>query len=145
MCLPNEKTSLVSLKKQQKKGKLHVQSNYLQVLLTARHEGIEYGDVQLSRQRRAINSDLLLANRHIYAAAGKQLYKVPTADCSKHTTCSTCLQSADPYCGWCTLQNECVERQKKRQLINAFLQQMHFKSGLSVQHCVYSINDYSNR
>ena len=29
------------------------------------------------------------------------------ADCSQHTFCPGCLGALDPFCGWCSLQNEC--------------------------------------
>lgn len=32
-----------------------------------------------------------------------QVEKRPVAECEKHTDCTSCLASKDPYCGWCVL------------------------------------------
>ncbi|GFS14058.1 plexin-A4-like [Elysia marginata] len=29
-------------------------------------------------------------------------------DCGRYTTCSECLGAKDPYCGWCSLENNCL-------------------------------------
>jgi len=34
-----------------------------------------------------------------------QLTRVPVESCSQYETCSECLGSGDPHCGWCVLHN----------------------------------------
>lgn len=34
-----------------------------------------------------------------------QLSRVPVEACGQYTTCSECLGSGDPHCGWCVLHN----------------------------------------
>ncbi|XP_012590592.1 PREDICTED: plexin-C1, partial [Condylura cristata] len=47
-------------------------------------------------------------NMYIYLTAGKEVRRIPVADCSKHQTCSACLRAEDPYCGWCHSQQSCT-------------------------------------
>ena len=34
-----------------------------------------------------------------------QVAKVQIENCRQYTSCTTCLASKDPFCGWCTLEN----------------------------------------
>lgn len=34
-----------------------------------------------------------------------QLSRVPVEACGQYSTCSECLGSGDPHCGWCVLHN----------------------------------------
>uniref|UniRef100_A0A803W0Y8 Plexin A4 n=1 Tax=Ficedula albicollis TaxID=59894 RepID=A0A803W0Y8_FICAL len=42
----------------------------------------------------------------------KQLTRVPVESCSQHETCSQCLGSGDPHCGWCVLHNTCTRKER---------------------------------
>ncbi|KAJ7404848.1 hypothetical protein WISP_143164 [Willisornis vidua] len=35
----------------------------------------------------------------------QELTRVPVESCSQYETCSECLGSGDPHCGWCVLHN----------------------------------------
>jgi hypothetical protein len=76
------------------------------VLLESSLNAAEYADIQVSAARRPILADTFIADGHVYAGAGANVLKVAVAECARHSTCTTCIQSGDPYCGWCTLQNE---------------------------------------
>ncbi|XP_067883423.1 plexin-A1-like, partial [Heterodontus francisci] len=36
--------------------------------------------------------------------------RVPVESCEQYGTCSKCLNSGDPHCGWCVLDNRCTQR-----------------------------------
>ncbi|XP_063782835.1 plexin-A4 isoform X2 [Pseudophryne corroboree] len=41
----------------------------------------------------------------LFVMSEKQLARVPVESCGQYTTCSDCLGSGDPHCGWCVLHN----------------------------------------
>uniref|UniRef100_A0A8B9TK63 Plexin A4 n=1 Tax=Anas platyrhynchos TaxID=8839 RepID=A0A8B9TK63_ANAPL len=47
-------------------------------------------------------------HEHLYIMSEKQLTRVPVESCSQYETCSECLGSGDPHCGWCVLHNTSV-------------------------------------
>ena len=36
-----------------------------------------------------------------------KVIKIPITDCSFHQNCTSCLESGNPLCGWCLLENKC--------------------------------------
>ncbi|CAD5125983.1 DgyrCDS14163 [Dimorphilus gyrociliatus] len=40
------------------------------------------------------------------------MFKIETQKCSQYDSCQTCLESNDPFCGWCSLENKCSVRSK---------------------------------
>lgn len=55
--------------------------------------------------------DSIISNGHLYVLSKKRLTKVRLEHCARFTNCSACLQSNDPYCGWCSLEKRCTIRQ----------------------------------
>uniref|UniRef100_A0A803V6U1 Plexin A4 n=1 Tax=Ficedula albicollis TaxID=59894 RepID=A0A803V6U1_FICAL len=47
-------------------------------------------------------------HEHLYIMSEK----VPVESCSQHETCSQCLGSGDPHCGWCVLHNTCTRKER---------------------------------
>ncbi|KAM6306975.1 LOW QUALITY PROTEIN: plexin-A4-like [Podargus strigoides] len=41
-----------------------------------------------------------------------ELTRVPVELCSQYETCSECLSSGDPHCGWCVLHNTCTRKER---------------------------------
>ena len=37
----------------------------------------------------------------------RRVRRVNIADCARHRFCGDCLSRRDPFCGWCSLENEC--------------------------------------
>ena len=73
------------------------------------HSGLDfiYGITQTSV--RCINIILYLhwlPSNHIVTLLIKVI-KIPIADCSSHHNCTSCLESGNPLCGWCLLENKC--------------------------------------
>uniref|UniRef100_A0A674IRI0 Plexin A4 n=1 Tax=Terrapene triunguis TaxID=2587831 RepID=A0A674IRI0_9SAUR len=51
-------------------------------------------------------------HEHLYIMSEKQLTRVPVESCGQYKTCSTCLGSGDPHCGWCVLHNTCTRKER---------------------------------
>ncbi|KAF7286951.1 hypothetical protein GWI33_002800 [Rhynchophorus ferrugineus] len=47
---------------------------------------------------------------YLYVLSGSKVSKINVEHCSTYTNCSTCLESKDPYCGWCSLEKRCTVR-----------------------------------
>ncbi|XP_078402711.1 plexin-A2-like [Cetorhinus maximus] len=50
--------------------------------------------------------------QYLYVMSERQLSRVPVESCEQYGTCSKCLSSGDPHCGWCVLHNMCSRRDK---------------------------------
>ncbi|XP_077471088.1 plexin-A1-like isoform X1 [Stigmatopora argus] len=59
-----------------------------------------------------ILKDLLFSPDHqyLYTLTDKQVTRVPVESCEQYTSCSACLGSGDPHCGWCVLHNICSRK-----------------------------------
>uniref|UniRef100_A0A8C3HVT5 Plexin-A2 n=1 Tax=Chrysemys picta bellii TaxID=8478 RepID=A0A8C3HVT5_CHRPI len=52
-------------------------------------------------------------HEHLYIMSEKQVsLPVPVESCGQYKTCSTCLGSGDPHCGWCVLHNTCTRKER---------------------------------
>ncbi|XP_052083139.1 plexin-A4-like isoform X3 [Mytilus californianus] len=49
-------------------------------------------------------------HRNLYLTSQRLVAKVPVENCGQYASCTTCLASKDPFCGWCTLENRCTLR-----------------------------------
>ncbi|KAL2102552.1 hypothetical protein ACEWY4_001720 [Coilia grayii] len=45
---------------------------------------------------------------HIYLAQGKQMRKIPVAQCGVYETLTDCWSALDPFCGWCGSKQKCT-------------------------------------
>uniref|UniRef100_A0A8C7TYG1 Plexin-A1 n=1 Tax=Oncorhynchus mykiss TaxID=8022 RepID=A0A8C7TYG1_ONCMY len=61
-----------------------------------------------------IHRDLLFSPdyQHIYALTDKQVSRIPVESCEQYSSCSGCLGSGDPHCGWCVLHNVCSRKDR---------------------------------
>eukprot|EP00058_Branchiostoma_floridae_P014338 XP_002599826.1 hypothetical protein BRAFLDRAFT_70294 [Branchiostoma floridae] len=41
-----------------------------------------------------------------------QVSQVKVAECGQYNSCEECHGAGDPYCGWCTLENRCTQKQE---------------------------------
>ncbi|CAF97235.1 unnamed protein product [Tetraodon nigroviridis] len=49
---------------------------------------------------------------YLYVMSETQLSRVPVEACGQYSSCSECLGSGDPHCGWCVLHNTCTRKEK---------------------------------
>ncbi|CAC5406678.1 PLXNA [Mytilus coruscus] len=58
----------------------------------------------------SINQDTFydFDHRNLYLTSQRLVAKVPVENCGQYASCTTCLASKDPFCGWCTLENRCT-------------------------------------
>ncbi|KAM6436242.1 plexin-A4 isoform 2-T3 [Liasis olivaceus] len=51
-------------------------------------------------------------HKQLYIMSEKQLIGVPVESCEQYKSCSECLGSGDPHCGWCVLHNMCTRKEQ---------------------------------
>ncbi|KPP66255.1 hypothetical protein Z043_115268 [Scleropages formosus] len=56
--------------------------------------------------------------------------RVPVEDCGQYSTCSACIGSGDPHCGWCVLHSKC----SRRDACEKWNEPMHFN--VELDQCV---------
>ncbi|CAC5406684.1 PLXNA [Mytilus coruscus] len=47
-------------------------------------------------------------HRNLYLTSQRLVAKVHVENCGQYASCTTCLASNDPFCGWCTLEKRCT-------------------------------------
>ncbi|XP_043569984.1 plexin-A4 isoform X2 [Chiloscyllium plagiosum] len=77
------------------------------------HGALQYETIQVVESG-AILRDMSLSvdRQYLYVMSEKQLTRVPVEACGQYQTCSECLGSGDPHCGWCVLHNTCTRKDK---------------------------------
>ena len=50
-----------------------------------------------------------------------QIIKIPVEECSNRTTCQSCVEGGDPYCGWCTLSARYILKKLLKKVENYFI------------------------
>ncbi|KAH0546188.1 plexin-B [Cotesia glomerata] len=83
----------------------------LKKVLLSGSESSVYESVVVDKGHR-IMSDMILSSdgAYIYVLSAGRITKVKVEHCSDYTSCSTCLDAKDPYCGWCSLEKRCTVR-----------------------------------
>ncbi|XP_045482942.1 plexin-B isoform X2 [Harmonia axyridis] len=69
----------------------------------------EYEEIVVDKGH-AILPDTTLSptGEHLYVLSRSQITKIKVEHCSSYSNCSSCLESKDPYCGWCSLEKKCT-------------------------------------
>ncbi|KAJ3603139.1 hypothetical protein NHX12_030882 [Muraenolepis orangiensis] len=69
--------------------------------------GVVYETVSVMKDRSSVLRDMAfsLDRNSLYVLSDTQVVQVPVEACDQYSTCSECLSSADPHCGWCVLLN----------------------------------------
>uniref|UniRef100_A0A8C6PYI3 Plexin A3 n=1 Tax=Nothobranchius furzeri TaxID=105023 RepID=A0A8C6PYI3_NOTFU len=77
---------------------------------------------------KAILRDMVLSpdNQFIYLLSDRQVTKLPVESCEQYSSCSKCLGSGDPHCGWCVLFNKC----SRQEACDKWEEPQHFKTHL---------------
>lgn len=47
---------------------------------------------------------------YLYVLSTSKISKINVEHCGSYGNCSSCLESKDPYCGWCSLEKKCTVR-----------------------------------
>ncbi|XP_063438884.1 plexin-A4-like isoform X2 [Mytilus trossulus] len=70
----------------------------------------EYDQELVIDEGSPINQDTFydFDHRNLYLTSQRLVAKVPVENCGQYASCTTCLASKDPFCGWCTLENRCT-------------------------------------
>ncbi|OQV20442.1 putative Plexin-B [Hypsibius exemplaris] len=90
------------------------------VLVKTRQLAMEYGVIYLESSKAGDRnlpsgpSSLTHPGAFLYALTKQQVIKAAVAECGIYSTCSDCIRSQDPFCGWCTLKNRCTQQQECR-------------------------------
>uniref|UniRef100_A0A182MEQ8 Sema domain-containing protein n=1 Tax=Anopheles culicifacies TaxID=139723 RepID=A0A182MEQ8_9DIPT len=81
------------------------------VLLSGREAG-EYERLLVDDEGYSILPDTMFApsNDHLYVLTERKMIKMKVEHCGTFGNCSACLESRDPYCGWCSLEKRCTVR-----------------------------------
>ncbi|XP_062872227.1 plexin-A2 [Trichomycterus rosablanca] len=78
------------------------------------HGAVQYETVSVIKDGSPILRDMAfsLDHNYLYLMSERQVTRVPIVSCEQYGTCSECLSSGDPHCGWCVLHNMCSQRDK---------------------------------
>jgi hypothetical protein len=80
------------------------------VLVSDKNVG-EYGSVVVDQDHMILPDTKVSLNQNfLYVLSKKKITKMKIEDCAIHMTCSSCLESKDPFCGWCSLEKKCTVR-----------------------------------
>ncbi|XP_062990148.1 plexin-B2 isoform X2 [Elgaria multicarinata webbii] len=71
----------------------------------------EYGSILIEKNK-PIKRDLVLDVHHenLYVMTSHKVFRMPVQDCASYSTCNLCIQSRDPYCGWCVTEGKCTRK-----------------------------------
>ncbi|KAG7454615.1 hypothetical protein MATL_G00261630 [Megalops atlanticus] len=76
------------------------------------HGALQYETVQVVDSGPILRDMAFSADHNfLYVMSETQLTRVPVEACGQYSTCSECLGSGDPHCGWCVLHNTCTRKE----------------------------------
>ncbi|XP_036375937.1 plexin-A4-like [Megalops cyprinoides] len=76
------------------------------------HGALQYETVQVVDSGPILRDMAFSADHNfLYVMSETQLTRVPVEVCGQYSTCSECLGSGDPHCGWCVLHNTCTRKE----------------------------------
>uniref|UniRef100_A0A034WKL2 Plexin-B n=3 Tax=Endopterygota TaxID=33392 RepID=A0A034WKL2_BACDO len=80
------------------------------VLISGNNAG-EYEEIAVDPGNKILQDTMMSANKEfLYVLSKRKITKLRVEHCSVYTNCSTCLESRDPFCGWCSLEKRCTVR-----------------------------------
>ncbi|GLD48436.1 plexin-A4, partial [Lates japonicus] len=91
----------------------HDTFNATTIRVDSSSRALQYETVQ-AVENGPILRDMAFSSDHhyLYVMSETQLSRVPVEACGQYSTCSECLGSGDPHCGWCVLHNMCARKEK---------------------------------
>ncbi|KAM8702809.1 hypothetical protein ACLKA7_005158 [Drosophila subpalustris] len=80
------------------------------VLLSGQKPG-EYEEIVVDAGNRILPNTMMSPRKDfLYVLSQRKITKLRIEHCSMYTNCSACLESRDPFCGWCSLEKRCTVR-----------------------------------
>ncbi|KAF5896144.1 plexin-A4, partial [Clarias magur] len=77
------------------------------------HGAFQYETVQVVENGPVLRDMAFSADQQfLYVMSETQLTRVPVEACEQYSSCSECLGSGDPHCGWCVLHSMCTRKEK---------------------------------
>lgn len=90
-------------------GFLGTRTGSLKKIVVSMSKSIEYDDILLEESNKILPDTTLSPNKtSLYVLSRNAIFSLPIENCSAHTNCSSCLESNDPFCGWCSLEKRCT-------------------------------------
>uniref|UniRef100_A0AAY4CEE6 Plexin-A4 n=1 Tax=Denticeps clupeoides TaxID=299321 RepID=A0AAY4CEE6_9TELE len=72
---------------------------------------LQYETVQVVEKGPVLRDMAFSADHHfLYVMSDTQV--IPVETCEQYSTCTSCLGSGDPHCGWCVLHSMCTRKEK---------------------------------
>ncbi|XP_071156701.1 plexin-A4-like isoform X1 [Mytilus edulis] len=80
------------------------------IVIESKTRAREYDRELVIDEGSPINQDTFydFDHRNLYLTSQRLVSKVPVENCGQYSSCTTCLASKDPFCGWCTFENRCT-------------------------------------
>uniref|UniRef100_A0A1A9ZXZ1 Sema domain-containing protein n=1 Tax=Glossina pallidipes TaxID=7398 RepID=A0A1A9ZXZ1_GLOPL len=80
------------------------------VLLSGQNPG-EYEEITIDPGNMILQDTFTSPRKDfLYVLSMNKITKLKIEHCSLYTNCSACLESRDPFCGWCSLEKRCTIR-----------------------------------
>ncbi|XP_026839301.1 plexin-B isoform X2 [Drosophila erecta] len=80
------------------------------VLLSGQSPG-EYEEIVVDAGNPILPNTMMSPKKDfLYVLSQRKITKLRIEHCSVYTNCSACLESRDPFCGWCSLEKRCTVR-----------------------------------
>ncbi|XP_075218769.1 plexin B isoform X1 [Lycorma delicatula] len=81
------------------------------ILVSGPNLALEYEETLID-QGKTVLPDTIVApsGEYLFALTTSKVLKVAVEHCGSYGNCSACLESKDPYCGWCSLERRCTIR-----------------------------------
>ncbi|XP_018334683.1 plexin-B-like, partial [Agrilus planipennis] len=86
-------------------------SGHVKKVLLSGTQPTEYEEVVVDEGNPILpDTTLSPSGDFLYVLSTSKITKIKVEHCSSYNNCSACLESKDPYCGWCSLEKKCTIR-----------------------------------
>lgn len=89
-----------------------IEGHLKKVVVESASSASEYADIVIDKGSK-VNADMHFDAQELslYVMTNRKVAKVKVhPNCTNFRTCGDCMGAADPYCGWCLLENKCSLR-----------------------------------
>ncbi|XP_054745360.1 plexin-B isoform X1 [Anastrepha obliqua] len=90
---------------------LGTEAGTIKKVLISGHNAGEYEEIVVDPGNQILQDTMMSSNREfLYVLSKRKITKLRIEHCSVYSNCSSCLESRDPFCGWCSLEKRCTVR-----------------------------------